>query len=187
MKQTKKRIKAPAVPAPATLEDAEFLLGEIGLLQREVVRIETVMNDQLSAIKEDYEREAQKLNEFVNDKFEALHIFAEANRAVLLKGNLKTASLATGEISWRMTPPKVTVTGAAKVIERLKSAGLFDLVRVAEEVDKNAILADRKRVQGIKGIMISQKEEFVAKPYESQIEKAVAKIISEKRQADGAS
>lgn len=172
MSTKKTRIKTNALPVPASQSEAETLLEEIGLLQRQVARIETEMNDALAEVKARHEEAARPLNEEIEAKFQALHAWAEANRAELLRKGGKTAKLATGEVSWRTTPPSVSIRQPNVVIETLKRLGLSDLVRTKEEVNKEGILADPKRVEGIAGISISQREEFVAKPFESQIERA---------------
>lgn len=166
------RIKTAAIQAPTSQSEAEELLAEIGTLQRRVTRIEADMNEQLSDIKDRHEKAAQPLNADIESKFRALHVWAEANRHELLKGKLKTVKLSTGELLWRTTPPSVRLTKQDVVLESLRRLGLTDLIRTKEEVNKEAILADPERVAGIKGISISQGEDFVAKPYESQIERA---------------
>ncbi len=170
----KKRMKVVAIDVPSDQLGAERLLGDIGRLQRQVVKIEADMNDALATLKEKFERLAQPLNDEIEVKFRALHIWAEAHRHELLKGKSKTASLATGELQWRRTPPAVKVPAklAEAVIAALKNAGLNDLVRTREEINKDLILADPARVAGIRGIKIDNREEFVAKPFESQIERA---------------
>jgi phage host-nuclease inhibitor protein Gam len=177
MSKSKKRIKATAFPiVPATREQAEEALLNIGVLQREITKIEAEMNDQLTAVKAKYEKQAQPLNADIEKYFQGLHIWAEANRHLLLKGKSKTAKLATGELLWRTTPPSVSLPRKPKaleaVIEELKRADLGHLVRVKEEVNKEAVLDDPEAVKGIAGIKIKQREEFVAKPFESQIERA---------------
>lgn len=156
-----------------TREDAEQLLHDIGGAQRRVIEIEQVMNDELSAIKKKYEQHAQPHNEDITVKFRQLHGWAESNRDRLLDGKLKTCRLATGEISWRLRPPSVRITQAETVIETLKRLGLSELVRMKEEVAKDLILADPDRVEGVKGIsVVSGVEDFVAKPFSSEIERA---------------
>lgn len=171
----KKRMKTKAAPIaiPRDQAEAEKLLADIGRLQRQVGRVEHDMNDALAAVKDKFEKAAQPLNEQIETKFQALHIWAEAHRDELLKGKAKTARLATGELQWRMTPPAVKIPRkiTEAVIANLKTLGLGDLVRTKEEINKEAILADPKRVDGVRGITIEQHEEFVAKPFESEIEK----------------
>lgn len=166
------RMKANSLPVPTNQAEAETLLEEIGLLQRQVARIEAVMNDELAEVKARHEEAAQPLNAEIEAKFTALHAWAEANRGELLRKGGKTAKLASGELAWRTTPKSVAIRQPTVVIETLKRLGLGDLVRTKEEVNKEAILAEPQRVEGIAGITISQREEFVAKPFESQIERA---------------
>lgn len=171
----KKRMKAAAVAAPATLQDAERMLGEIGELQRRVVRIETDMNEILADVKTKHEELAQPLNEKIETLFRGVHAYAEAHRKSLLVGDSKTVRLSTGLLLWRKTPPAVNVSkkNVETVIAWLKSAGLSDLVRTKEEINKEGILGDPTRVENYSLIRIKQTEEFVAKPFESQIERTV--------------
>lgn len=68
-----------------------------------------------------------------------------------------------------MRPPKVSLRGVDKVLELLKANKTLSkkFVRVKEEINKDAILADPKAVADIKGISISSGvEDFVIKPFE---------------------
>ena len=167
-----KKTQALVVAVPKTQAEAEQLLGDIGRMQRVVSGIELRMNDQLSEIKTAHEQEAQPYNAEIDAAFAALHAWAEAHREELLRAGGKTAHLATGDLSWRRTPPSVRVTKPDVVVEALKRLGLGDFVRTKEEVNKEAVLADPSAVKAVKGITVTQREEFVARPFESEIEKA---------------
>ena len=54
--------------------------------------------------------------------------------------------------------------------EALKSFGLERFLRTKEEIDKTAILAEPDAVEHIKGISITQREEFVIVPFETKLE-----------------
>lgn len=167
------RIKTAAIPVPQTRDEAEAYLLRIGALQRDVKRIESDMNDELAVIKERFEKLAQPLNDELREKFVALHAWAEANRGDLLKGDSKTAKLATGELAWRTTPPKVGLRNVGGVLEALKKLKLTQFIRTKDEVNKEAILADqesRELASGVAGITITQQEEFIAKPFETDLE-----------------
>ncbi|MCC7413342.1 MAG: host-nuclease inhibitor Gam family protein [Gammaproteobacteria bacterium] len=170
---TTARKKAPALPVPKTQAEAERLLGRIGELQREISTIETEMNELLAETKERYAEAARPRNEEIEMTFAALHAWAEAHREELCPGRGKTAKLATGEISWRVTPPAVSIRQADVVLARLKAMGLTDFIRTKEEIDKARILAEPERVEAVKGISITAREEFIAKPLETQIERAL--------------
>lgn len=166
------RIKANDIPAAKSREEVEALIQEMGDAQRKVERIEASMNDKLSKLKAEYEERAKPLNELIANNFAAIQAYCGVNRDNMLKGDAKTAKLTTGEIYWRVTPPKVAIRGADAVMKALKSLGLIHFIRSKEEIDKQAILADPDKVSQIKGITISQREEFGVKPFSSEIEKA---------------
>src|SRR5690349_1699492 len=144
----KKTKKAQAIPTPQNQAAAEVLLGELGRLQRELAAIELNMNAALAHLKEQFEQQAAPLNEQAEAAFAALHAWAEAHRDELLKDGGKTAKLATGELSWRTTPPSVRVTSADVVLETLKRLGLDRFIRTKDEIDKTAILSEPDAVAG---------------------------------------
>ena len=58
----------------------------------------------------------------------------------------------------------------AKVIENIKSWGLFQFLRVKEEVNKEALLADPNNAKAIAGVSIREnEEEFVIKPNDEEV------------------
>lgn len=164
------RIKAASINL--TRDEAEERLANIGSAQRRVTEIEAAMNDEIAAIKTHYEAQAAPHNLSITDNFRDLQLWAEANRDSLCVGKVKTVRMATGEILWRKRPPSVRITGAPAVIERLISFGLTVFVREKQEIDKDAILAEPDQVKGIQGIkVITDVEDFVAKPFETEIER----------------
>jgi phage host-nuclease inhibitor protein Gam len=166
------KMKTEALAVPKTQAEAEQLLGRIGKLQRQVAFVEVEMNEELAKVKGRFEGVAQPKLAEIDRSFQALHAWAEANKTTLLKGKAKTVKLATGEISWRSTPPAVMLKNVAGVIAQLKDKGLLDFLRIKVEVNKEAILAEPAKAAGIKGLKIESREEFVAKPFESEIERA---------------
>ncbi|NSW85231.1 MAG: host-nuclease inhibitor Gam family protein [Syntrophobacteraceae bacterium] len=167
-----KRIKQKAVDVgvPQTREAVIEAIAEIGRRQRERDRIETEMNEELSAIKARYEEMARPHVEAVKALTTGVQIWCEANRNVLTQGGkVKYASFETGEVRWRTTPPKVIVRGVDQVIEQLRSLGLMRFIRLKEEVNKEAILSEPEAVVMVKGISIAQSEDFVVEPFKVEI------------------
>ena len=169
----KQKVETKPAPTISTQEEAEEVLAELGRLQRAVTGIELKMNERLATVKADYEKDAQPLNEEIEHQTSLLHDWAEQNRDLLLREGSKTARLATGELSWRVTPPAVKFRSAETVVENLKRLGLERFVRTREEPNKEAILAEPESVKGVAGITITQGELFIAKPFESEIERVV--------------
>lgn len=167
------RLKVRAIHAPGTQAEAEELIAQIGRIQREHARVQAQMNDAIEAARSAFQEPARLLNEQISERFAAVHAWAETRRAELTReGKTKTVRLATGDICWRTTPPSVRLTQPEVVLERLRGLGLNDLIRSKEEISKEAILADPERVAHVKGISISQREEFAVKPHESALELA---------------
>lgn len=179
-----KNLKATAVQVPRTLDQAERMIGEIGELQRQVAGVENDMNELLASVKRKHEEIARPMNEKIEKLFQAVHMYAEAHRASLLDGDSKTVKLATGEIRWRNTPPSVRLKRNRQeaLIEALKAAKLGRFVRSYDEIDKEAILKEPDAIADLDGIEIAQHEEFVVKPFASQIER-VAKVKAKKPKA----
>jgi phage host-nuclease inhibitor protein Gam len=178
------KTKAIQYPVPKTREAAELLLGEIGLLQTKVTIHQEKCNARVTGIHQAFNELVAPVNEEIEAKFQALHTYAEANRGELLKGDTKSVKFATGLLAWRRTPLAVKLTKIADVIKELKARGLERFIRTIEEIDKEALLAchaddnDPVIVDCIPGIKFTSREEFVAKPLESQIERVETVAIS---------
>jgi phage host-nuclease inhibitor protein Gam len=167
------RIKSPAAkyPPPQTRDQVIDAVAEIGRRQRECQRIEAAMNDELAAVKARFETEATPHAEAIKAISGGVQTWCEANRQILTDGGrTKTAMLPTGEIKWRMTPPRVEIKGQEAVMDLLRRAGLARFIRFREEINKEAILVDPDAVKGIGGIKIKQTEEFVIQPFEADLQ-----------------
>lgn len=168
-----RRLKLAALPhpVPQTQDEAVAAIAEIGVHQRERTRIETEMNDELAKIREVWEKKAAPHAEAIKALQQGVQIWCEAHRGRLTQnGKVKYAHLASGEVKWRMTPPKVVIRGVDVVLDALRAAGLSRFIRAKEEVNKDAILAEPEAVAEIKGISMTQGEEFIVIPFETQLE-----------------
>lgn len=184
----KKQIKTQALPVPATQQEAESLLSSIGERQRRITKLELELDTRLQATRESFGESISAVNEEITAKFQALHAWAEAHRGELLKGDSKSVKLTTGILSWRTTPPAVQITRgkAQEVMQQLTGARLSHCIRVTSEVNKEAILAevaeDPEFLAHIAYIKVTSREEFVAKPYASEMERAeTVKTTKERR------
>jgi len=167
-----RRIKTSAVgPVPQDREQVRDYILRIGRHQNDRKRIEATMNDQIQKIKDKYQAQAAPHAEQIAELSQGVQVWCEANRDKLTNGGKrKSADLGAGEIQWRTRPPKVSLRNIPGVIEALKALGLAQFLRTKEEINKEAILADPEAAQNVKGITISQGEDFVIKPHESELE-----------------
>lgn len=173
MSRAARRFKQEATPhpIPQTHDEVVAAIAEIGRRQRERTRIETTMNDQLAELRQVFEGEAAPHLDAIRVLQKGIQVWCEANRAALTDhGRVKHARLASGEVNWRMTPPKVMVRAVENVLAELRRAGLERMIRVQEAVNKEAVLLEPGAVAGIQGISISQREEFVIVPFETELE-----------------
>lgn len=170
-KKTRIKLEAADHDVPQSLDEVNEAVAEIGRRQRERERIQAEMNDDLAAVRAKYETAAKPHAERITELTLGVKVWCEANRDLLTReGKTKTARLATGEVSWRMRPPSVLVRGADAVIDALRKLKLDRFLRIKTELDREAILADPEAVAPIKGLAISQKEDFVIKPDLTELE-----------------
>lgn len=168
-----RKIKSKALRAavPQSREECTEFIARIGRLQRERKRIETEMNDELSAIRQKYEEMARPMAEEIRQLCVGVQVWCEANRASLTNnGKVKHANLASGEVRWRMRPPRVSLRGKENIIETFKKLGWTQFVRVKEDVNKDAVLADPERATKVPGVKVIQTEDFVIVPFETELE-----------------
>ncbi|MEL4300963.1 host-nuclease inhibitor Gam family protein [Shewanella xiamenensis] len=164
-----KRIKAAAaLYVPQSKQDVTCDIRKIGDLQREALRLETQMNDQIAAVAEAYSPQLEAIKKDLGVLTAGVQSWCESNRDELTKGGkTKTANLITGEVSWRMRPPSVSIRGIDTVLENLKSLKLDRFIRTKEEINKDAILAEPKAAAGVAGITIKTGiEDFAIVPFE---------------------
>lgn len=165
--------KASPYGVPQSREQAVSAIAEIGRRQREVTRLETAMNDEMSVIKARYEEAARPHGAAIEALTHGVRIWCEANRDALTQGGkVKSASLETGVVSWRTTPPKVVTRGVEAVLDQLRRLGLTRFIREKEELNKEAILNEPEAIVAIKGLSISQSEDFEVKPFEEALSEA---------------
>jgi len=171
---TKLKLAAPEVPAPQSIEEVNDAIARIGAAQRERTRIEADMNDQIAAIKEEFEVKAEPYKDEITQLAKGVQIYCDANRLKLTDGGkVKYVKLPSGEINWRMGMPTVKTKKGLSVdtiLELLKSMGKTGLIRTREELDKEAILRDPDAIANIREIEIVQKESFGITPFETKLE-----------------
>ena len=122
-------------------------------------------------LKQRFEDEAKPFNEQIEALSKGVQTWCEAHRAELTKeGKVKFHGFAAGEVKWRMRPPRVSIRAVENVLETLKRLGLSRFIRVKEEPNKEAMLAEPEAVTGLAGVKIEQGEDFVIVPFETELE-----------------
>lgn len=170
MAKTTKIKSVASVLACQSKDQVMDFIRQIGDKQREIVRIETRMNDKIAEITDSHKGDITKIQLEIQSMTTAVQTWCEANRSSLLKKGLKTANLITGEVSWRFNPPSVSLRKIDDVLANLKEKGLTRFIRIKEEVNKEAILAEPQAVADVAGISIKSGNEFFEiKPFEVDV------------------
>lgn len=170
----KNRIKltAPALKSRAQAEDTLRQVAEI-TLQRNQAQID--MDREITAIRERYEEAIGDANKSLEEKTELLRSWSESNPSEF--NGLKSLELVHGLIGWRTGQPTLkTLSGWTwdRVLEKLKTLLRTDYIRTKEEVNKQAIIADRETLtpQGLRdiGVRVVQDEGFFIEPKLEKLE-----------------
>ncbi|TNG91330.1 host-nuclease inhibitor protein Gam [Pasteurellaceae bacterium USgator11] len=152
-------------------DDVAFAIKRIGDLEREQVRLTTQLSDEKAVIDERYTAEINEVKEQIKPLQKAIQAYCESRRDELTNGGKqKTAYFQTGEVQWRQKPPAVGLKGISNVIDSIKALNLLQFLRVKEEVNKDAMLADPEKARSISGVSIREGvEEFVIKPNDDEV------------------
>ncbi|ENU6984654.1 host-nuclease inhibitor Gam family protein, partial [Salmonella enterica subsp. enterica serovar Montevideo] len=145
-------------------------IKRIGDLQREASRLETEMNDAIAEITEKFAARIAPIKTDIETLSKGVQGWCEVNRDELTSGGkVKTANLVTGDVSWRVRPPSVSIRGMDAVMETLERLGLQRFIRTKQEINKEAILLEPKAVAGVAGITVkSGIEDFSIIPFEQE-------------------
>lgn len=163
------KLKAAAEAAPQTREEVSRDIRTLGDIQREALRLETAMNDEVAEIAARYTPQIENLKKQIKVLFKGIQDWCKTNRDELTNGGkTKTANLTTGTVSWRLGTPSCSVSRDVEgVIEMLRRMGLERFIRTKEEVNKEAVLAEPDAVKGIAGIKVNKgAESFYVEPFE---------------------
>lgn len=171
------RIKSKTIAAvPQSKDDCAAAIRTMGDLQREFERQRAAMNDRIAAITQEHQPVLADLQARIELLQAGVQAWCEAHRVQLCgEGDKlgKTANLVTGEVSWRVRPPSVSIRGTEAVLETLLRMGLGRFVRVKNEPNKEAMLNEPDAVRGIAGIsIVSGVEDFIVTPFEQPVEAA---------------
>jgi phage host-nuclease inhibitor protein Gam len=163
-----RKVKRPAerVPVPQSATAAGIILDEIGRHQREITLAQAAFDETMAAAKALAETGIAPNKARIEVLTRGLQIWAEANRESLTdSGRTKTITLSSGTVSWRQSPPSVTVRGVDAVIEAVRQLELSRFLRTKTEIDREAMLREPAVASTIPGVSIgSAGEAFIVEP-----------------------
>lgn len=167
-KAKKLKKTAAAHRVPQSRDEVAADIKRIGDLQRQQQEMVRVMNDALANITHEAQPRIDELGAQIDALQAGVQTWCEANRDELTHGGkTKTADFITGTVSWRQRPPSVNVRGVDVILDTLRRLHLDRFIRVKEEVNKEAVLADPEAVRGVAGLTIrTGAEDFIISPFE---------------------
>jgi phage host-nuclease inhibitor protein Gam len=135
----------PQVGKINSLEDANLVLKEIGLLERELESIDAEAHKQMADIKAAAVKKGEALRKRIVDNAALLGAYAEYNRSDLFKDR-KSVDLVFGSFGYRKS---TSLSVKKTTLELLKKLNLGKYIRLKEEPDKDAMAAmtDEELVQ----------------------------------------
>lgn len=183
--RTKKPKIVPRIPKDDT--EANEHLRKIGVHKRIITTAAIELEATIKRLKAEALTKYGPLAQEAEELFEGLFLFAQQNRSTLLKPPAKTVKLPAGEMTWRWTPPKVTIKNVKAVIANIKRLGLESkFLKVKEEVSKAGMLKDKGKAKGIAGVSFTQQELFAVKPNDLTFEiTKIFKAATDAQSEDG--
>ena len=167
----KPAVKTAARSLPQSKEEVDKQVARVGEIQRQLETVRINLDEAIAAAKVKAVAEAGPLESEMAKLVDGISAYCEVHRGELTDGGrIKTVKLRNGELRWRLTPPAVTLRNVKQIVVNLKGLGLNRFIRIKEEVDKEAMLREPELAKSIRGVSITQREEFVVVPAETQVE-----------------
>lgn len=155
------RIKKSNTYVPKSLDQANVLLNKLGKTQNTINELEKELSVKIAELKAETLKKLQPLTLERNGQINSLFAFANPRKATLTRV-ARSIVLASGTFGWRMTTPRVEMNQSdEETIALLKRIGKGEFVRIIEEVDRQALLAERPVISGIS---YAQDDEFFVVP-----------------------
>lgn len=125
----------PNVKKIETIEDANFTLKEIGLLETELAAIDSAAHKAIAEIKEGAAKEGEPKRKRIAELSGLLGAYAEYNKDDLFRDR-KSVELSFGVFGYRKS---TSISVKKTTLELLQKLGMTGFIRVKSEPDKEAL------------------------------------------------
>lgn len=129
-----------------TRDDAEDAMAAISSLTLQRNATQILLDENLGKVRATYGPEIAECEARITAKSERLQVWAEANPDEFPKGK-KSIEMNFGTLGYRTGTPKLKTLGRitwAKVLEKIRAAGILDWIRTEESVNKERIIGDAR-------------------------------------------
>lgn len=157
--------RVAAVTIPQSRQDVETCLARLCALRGLLDQRAAILEQDVARLQEAYAAEIEPIERDIAALEAQIQAYCEAHRATLTRdGRGKTVKFANGSVSWKDGKPRVMLTAKEEAIiaalKKLRLAKAF--VRVAESIDKQAILKAPERIAKVAGLRIEHGPETFA-------------------------
>jgi len=125
----------PQVGKIKTLDEANMVLKDIGILEKELESIDSDAHKQIAEIKEEAANKGKGIRQRIADCSALLGAYAEYNKAELFKDR-KSVQLSFGSFGYRKS---TSISVKKTTLELLKKLKMAKYIRIKEEPDKEAM------------------------------------------------
>jgi phage host-nuclease inhibitor protein Gam len=161
----------PQVGKINSLEDANLVLKEIGLLERELESIDAEAHKQIADVKAAAAKKGEVLRKRIVDNAALLGAYAEYNRSELFKDR-KSIELVFGSFGYRKS---TSISVKKTTIELLKKLGKVIFIRTKEEVDKEAMAVMTDEELAMVDAVRKVKDDFFCEANKEEVNKELLK------------
>jgi phage host-nuclease inhibitor protein Gam len=161
----------PKVAKIDNLEDANLVLKEIGLLERELEAIDAEAHKKLSEIKGEAVKEGEPVRKRLANLSALLGAFAEYNKDDLFKDK-KTVELTFGIFGYRKS---TSITVRKTTVELLRKLNLVQYIRIKEEPDREAMASMEDEQLAQVDAVRKVKDDFFCEADKEEINKELLK------------
>ncbi|MCL1813411.1 MAG: host-nuclease inhibitor Gam family protein [Treponema sp.] len=161
----------PQVGKINTLDEANMVLKEIGLLEKELECIDGDAHKLIADIKEDAAKKGQAIRNRIADDSALIGAYAKYNQAELFKDR-KSVQLSFGSFGFRKS---TSISVKKTTLELLKKLKLTKCIRIKEEVDKEAMsILDDETLAQVDSVR-KVKDDFFCEADKEEINKELLK------------
>jgi phage host-nuclease inhibitor protein Gam len=157
--------RVPAVPLPQSKADVETALGHLGALRGLLAARTQHLDSEVATLREAYAAEIAPIEADIAALSQQIQAWCETHRHELTRGGrVKFAKFANGTVSWQSGRARVVLSDKEEaIIAALKKMRLGKaFVRVAETLNKAAMLESPARIAKVPGLSIQAGAETFA-------------------------
>jgi len=156
------------------LEDANDVLRNLGLLEREIENIDAEAQKQIGEIKAAAAKQGEPLRKRIAEMTGKIQVYADYNKADLFRDR-KSVDLTFGTFGYRKS---TSISVKKTTVDLLKKLGLVRFLRIEEQPDKEAMKEMDDESLAMVDAVRKTKNAFFCEPNREEVNKDLLKQAS---------